>query len=54
MRKNFEEVNAVDVAQEIVEITVGSGAAKRASGRPTEGVTRTKATKTVRLAASKR
>ena len=47
-----EEVNAVDMLQEIVEITVDSGAAKNVWPIRKKGVTRTKATKTVMLAAA--
>ena len=45
-------MNAVNVVQEIVEITVDSGAAKFAWPIRKKGVARTKATKTVRLAAA--
>ena len=47
-----EEVNSVDVVQEVVEITVDSGASKSVWPIRMKGVTRTKATKTVRLAAA--
>ena len=47
-----EEVNAVDVVKEVVEITVCSGAAKNIWPSRKMGVTRTKATKTVMLAAA--
>ena len=46
-----EEVHAVDV-QEVGEITVDSGAAKSVWPMRKKGVTRTKTTKTVRLAAA--
>ena len=48
----FEEVNAVDVVQEILEITVDSIAAKSVWPSRKKGVTRTTATKTARLAAA--
>ena len=47
-----EEVNAVDVVQEIVEITVDSGTPKSVWPIRTKGVARKKATKTVGLATS--
>ena len=47
-----EEVNAVDVVQKFVEITVDLGAAKSVWPIRKKGVTRTQATKTVRLAAA--
>ena len=51
-RLEVEEVKAVDVVQEIVEITVDSGVAKRVWPIRTKGVTRTKAMQAVRLAAA--
>ena len=45
-------MNAVDVVQEIVEISVDAGAAESAWPIRRKRVTRTKATKTVRLAAA--
>ena len=45
-------MSAVDVVQEIVEIIVDSGAAKSVWPIRQKGGTRTKATKTVRLAAA--
>ena len=45
-------MNAADVVQEIVEITVDSGAAKSVWPIRKQGVARTEATKTVRLAAA--
>ena len=45
-------MNAVDVVQEIVEITVDSGAAKSVRPIRMKGVARPNATKTVRLAAA--
>ena len=47
-----EDVNAIDVAQEIVVITVESGAARSAWPIRQKGVGRTKVTKAVRLAAA--
>ena len=47
------EENAVDVVQEIVEIIVDSGAANSVCPIRKEGVTRTKVTTTVRLAAAR-
>ena len=49
-RQELEKVNAVDMVQEIVEITVDSGAAKSVWLIRERGVLGTKATKTVRLA----
>ena len=50
--QEFEEVNGVDVAHEIVEVAFDLGAAKGVWPIRKKGVTRTKATKTVRLAAA--
>ena len=47
-RLEVEEVNAVDVVQEIVEITLDSGAAKSVWSIRNKGATSAKATKTVR------
>ena len=47
-----EEVNAVDVVQQVVEVAVDSGAAKSAWPIRKSGVTRTTVTKTVRFAAA--
>ena len=46
-----EEVNAVEAVQEIVEITVDSGAAKSVWPSRKKGVEITKLTRTVKLAA---
>ena len=48
----IEEVNGIDVVQEVVEITVDSGAAKSVWPICKKGVARRTATKTVRLAAA--
>ena len=51
--ENDEEVNAVEPVQEIVEITVDSGAAKSVWPSRMKCVERTMSTRTVKLAAAK-
>ena len=51
-RFDIEEVNAVDVVQEIVEIATDSGATRSAWPIPKKGVTRTQSADMVRLAAA--
>ena len=47
-----EHVNAVEPVQEVVEITVNSGAAQSVWPSQKKGVERSKSTKTVKLAAA--
>ena len=47
-----EEVNAIEIVQEVVEITVDSGAAKSVRPSRKQGVERTKSKKAVKLAAA--
>ena len=47
-----EEVNAIETVQEVVEITVDSGAAKSIWPSRKKGVERTKSKKAVKLAAA--